>query len=115
MEINEKFPPSGKTLKIIIAVLAFAAFLYLIGNRNFRAVLYLGEEITKLKSEVSHLKNENVRLEGELRRIKEDPSYFEELARKKLGMIKPGETKYKVIDPESPVKSGRGSGVDKLP
>ena len=100
MEMKERFPIQKKTLNAIIAVAVFCVLIYLLGNRNFRTVLFLGEEIKKLNSEIEDLKVRNRKLEEEFRRIKEDPSYFEELARKKLGMIKPGETKYKLVNPD---------------
>ena len=89
-----------RTLNVIIAIIILCVLIFLFGNKNFRSVLFLGERIEKLKQDIEKLKEDNVRLEEELRQIKENPEYFENLSRKRLGLIKPGETKYKLISPE---------------
>ncbi len=91
---------SKRTANIVIALVILGILIFLFGNRNFRAVIILGERIEGLKKDIEKLKAHNVRLEDELRQIKENPEYFEDLARKKLGMIKPGEKKYKLVSPE---------------
>lgn len=91
---------SKRTINIIVALVILGILVFLFGNRNFRAVIILGERIERLKKDIEKLNENNVRLEDELRQIKENPEYFENLARKKLGMIKPGEKKYKFVSPE---------------
>jgi cell division protein FtsB len=88
---------SKKNLNIIAGIIILAILVFLFGNRNFHSVLILREKLDKLNMEISKLKQDNTRLEEELRMVKESPEYFEDLARKKLGMIKPGETKYKIV------------------
>ena len=89
-----------RTLNIIIALIILFVLIFLLSNKNFRSVVILNERIKKLKKEIEELKAGNARLEEELRQMKENPEYFEDLARKKLGMIKPGEKKYKLVSPE---------------
>lgn len=88
-----------KNINIIVAFVILCILIFLFGNRNFRSVLLLGEKSKKLHKEIMNLKTENSRLKNELQQIKENPEYFEDLARKRLGMIKPGETKYKIVSP----------------
>jgi len=83
--------------RIVIAVIITAIFVFLFGNRNFRKLLVMSEEVKKLQQNIDKLKKENAFLKKEMEDIKTDPEYFEYLARKKLGLIKPGELKYKLI------------------
>lgn len=91
---------SKRTINFIVAVIILCALIFLFSNRNFRTVIILGERMEKIHKEIEELKESNARLEEELRQIKENPEYFEDLARKRLGLIKPGETKYKLVSPE---------------
>jgi len=51
-----------------------------------------------VKQRIACLEEENRGLKEELEAMKSDPGYFESLARRELGLIKPGETKYKFIE-----------------
>lgn len=53
---------------------------------------------------IQHLIVENEQLAEERRRLQEDPEYLESIARKKFGIIKEGETIYKILPPGTPVK-----------
>ena len=88
---------SKKNINIIAGIIILAILVFLFGNRNFHSVLILREKLDKLNMEISRLKKDNTRLEEELSMAREKPEYFEDLAREKLGMIKPGETKYKIV------------------
>ena len=46
----------------------------------------------QLEAEVALLKRENVRLVQEAKRLREDPSYAEAVARRQFGFVRPGET-----------------------
>ena len=46
----------------------------------------------QLEGEISLLKRENVRLVQEAKRLREDPSYAEAVARRQFGFVRPGET-----------------------
>jgi cell division protein FtsB len=45
---------------------------------------------------------ENARLREEARRLREEPEAIEEIARRELGLIKPGETLFIIKDVEPP-------------
>jgi len=49
------------------------------------------------KKQIEDLKNEQVRLLEEGRRLKDDPEYLEKVARERMGLIRKGETVYKVV------------------
>ncbi|MFQ5867840.1 MAG: septum formation initiator family protein [bacterium] len=86
--------------KILILIVIIGALIFLFGNKNFQTLLFLNKEIAQLKQRITGLEEENKRLREELEAVKKDPEYIESLARKELGLIKPGETKYKFIEPE---------------
>ena len=46
----------------------------------------------QLEAEVALLKRENIRLIQEAKRLREDPSYAEAMARQQFGFVRPGET-----------------------
>ena len=46
----------------------------------------------QLEAEVAALKQENLRLYQEAKRLREDPSYAEAVARRQFGFVRPGET-----------------------
>jgi len=75
--------------------------------------LWLGEggwpEATELRGTVTAQKVENTRLQqrndalsAEVEDLKSGENAVEERARSELGMIKPGETFYRVVDPNAP-------------
>jgi cell division protein FtsB len=74
--------------------------IFLFANKNFQTLLILNKEIAQLRQRMAGLKEKNRELEEELEAVKKDPEYFESLARKELGLIKPGEKKYKFIESE---------------
>jgi len=46
----------------------------------------------QLEAEIALLKRENGRLYQEAKRLREDPSYAEAVARRQFGFVRPGET-----------------------
>lgn len=49
-----------------------------------------------MEAEIAMLKRENVRLYQEAKRLREDPSYAEAVARQQFGFARPGETVVKM-------------------
>jgi len=84
--------------KILILIAISGVLLFLFANKNFQALLMLKREIAQLRERIEGLKQANKELEEELEAVKNDPEYFESQARKELGLIKPGERKYKFIE-----------------
>ena len=52
----------------------------------------LNDRQEQLEGEITLLKRENVRLYQEAKRLREDPSYAEAVARQQFGFVRPGET-----------------------
>ena len=70
----------------------------LVGDRGLLAMLRARHEYDTLAATIGNQRSENARLREEARRLKEDPAAIEEVARRELGLIKPGERVFIVKD-----------------
>ncbi|MBE3087941.1 MAG: septum formation initiator family protein [Chloroflexi bacterium] len=70
----------------------------LVGDRGVFALMQARREHRALAAALAQVRAENARLREEARRLREEPSAIEELARRNLGLIKPGETLFIVKD-----------------
>jgi cell division protein FtsB len=70
----------------------------LVGDRGLPAMLRARQEYDALAATIAHDRAENARLREEARRLKEDPSAIEEIARRELGLISPGEKVFIIKD-----------------
>jgi len=84
--------------KILILIVIIGVVIFLFANKNFQTLLILNKEIFQLKQRIAGLEDENKKLKEDLEAMKNDPEYIESLAREELGLIKPGETKYRFIE-----------------
>jgi len=70
----------------------------LVGDRGLLAMLRARQEYDHLAASIARQRAENARLRDQARRLREDPSAIEEIARRELGLIKPGERVFIVKD-----------------
>lgn len=63
----------------------------LVGERGLLTMLRARHEHDELAAALARQRTENARMREEARRLKEDPTAIEEIARRELGLIKPGE------------------------
>jgi len=70
----------------------------LVGDRGLLAMLRARHEYDQLAASISRQRAENARLRDQARRLREDPGAIEEIARRELGLIKPGERVFIVKD-----------------
>lgn len=70
----------------------------LVGDRGLVATMRARQQYDELAATIARERAENARLRDEARRLKEDPSAIEEIARRELGLIKPGEKVFIVKD-----------------
>ena len=70
----------------------------LVGERGLLAMLRARHEYEVISAAIEHKRADNARLREEARRLKDDPSAIEEVARRELGLIKPGERVFIVKD-----------------
>lgn len=95
---TQKRPPRLFTIRFaMLFVIAIFALVTLIPT--VRAYLVQRAEISQLESEVAAAEQREQNLRAELARW-EDPAYVAAQARDRLSFVMPGETAYKVIDPD---------------
>jgi cell division protein FtsB len=70
----------------------------LVGDRGLLAMLRARHDGDLLAATIARQRAENARLREEARRLREDPSAIEEVARRELGLIKPGEKVFIIKD-----------------
>ena len=83
-----KFKKAGIITKLLIAVLAVYALYSIITIRA--DIADANEALSALSGDVEDAQQENARLEYEIEHS-EDPETMEQIAREKLGLVKPGE------------------------
>ena len=74
----------------------------LIGDKGLLAMMKARQEYRALEGSLEHARAENARLRDQARRLREDPSAIEEIARRELGLVKPGEKLFIVKDVQPP-------------
>ena len=88
--------------RIVHWLLLFIASLIvvdgLVGDRGLLAMLRARHDYDELSATIARQRTDNARLREEARRLKDDPSAIEEIARRELGLIKPGEKLFIVRD-----------------
>jgi cell division protein FtsB len=86
----------------------------LVGDNGLLAIKKARQEYRTLEQSLAHARTENARLREEARRLREDPAAIEEVARRELGLIKPGEKLFilKDVPPPEPRGNGGQSGAD---
>lgn len=70
----------------------------LVGDRGLLAMLRARHQHDQLAATIARQRAENARLREEVRRLREDPGAIEEIARRDLGLIRPGEKVFIVKD-----------------
>ena len=92
-----------RLLHIVLVVAAVAIVLdALAGDRGLLAMLRVRGQYTALAATLAHERAENARLAEQARRLREDPGAIEEVARRELGLIKPGEKVFIIKDVPAP-------------
>ena len=86
--------------KIYFWVAVTLAVLVLFGNDGMRSIISQRIELTKLNKKLEAIETENRDLRIKLYNFENNPAYIEREARKKLGLIQPGEIKYKFVEAE---------------
>lgn len=74
----------------------------LVGDRGLLAMMRARHEHDEVAAVIARERAENEQLREEARRLKEDPAMIEEIARRDLGLIRPGEKVFILKDVQSP-------------
>jgi cell division protein FtsB len=89
----------GRVVRYVLAfVTAVLVIDAVVGDKGLLALLDARKEYQALEMSLNHARAENRDLREEARRLREDPSAIEDLARKDLGLIMPGETLFIIKD-----------------
>jgi len=84
-----------RTRRIVHWLLVFFASVVvldgLVGERGLLAMLRARHQYDELSAAIARQRAENARLRETAQRLKDDPSAIEEIARRELGLIRPGE------------------------
>jgi cell division protein FtsB len=88
-------------LTLLLLVLQYNLW---IGDGSIANVMSLQRAIEAQKQENEKLRERNLALDAEVKDLKTASDAIEERARLELGMIREGETFYRVIEPEIPTR-----------
>jgi cell division protein FtsB len=87
-------------LILLILLIALQVKLWT-GQGGIREVWRLQHRVSEQKAENAKLKTRNETLQAEVDDLKHGDEAVEERARSELGLLKPGETFYQVVEPTS--------------
>ena len=85
-------------LVLLLVLLAWLQYRLWFGNGGQREVAVLQADVTRQEAENARLGQRNDALAAEVQDLKSGEAAVEERARSELGMIRPGETFYRVVD-----------------
>ena len=84
---------------VLLIVLVLLQVKLWVGEGGWREVGQLEASVASQRQENRKLEQRNAALEAEVDDLKQGQAAVEERARAELGMIKPGETFYRVVEP----------------
>ncbi|MBN2407263.1 MAG: septum formation initiator family protein [Elusimicrobia bacterium] len=87
----------GTGPKLIYIVLIITAVVIYLSSTNIKSILKLREEITSYEQKLSMLKKKNSEMLQEVEWIRTRDDYVKFLAKKRLGLVEPGEIKYYLV------------------
>ena len=98
---------SRKSVKRLVRLVlvwmgAAIAVAGLVGDRGLVGVWRARQQSHELTRQINQLREENKALREAARRLREDPATIEDLARRELGLIRPGEKLFIVRDIPTP-------------
>lgn len=95
-------------LVLLLVLLAWLQYRLWFGNGGEREVSQLQAQVKQQQRDNTGLQQRNDALAAEVEDLKSGEAAVEERARNELGMIKPGETFYRVIEPQTPAQPDPG-------
>ena len=101
-------------LVLLVLLIALQVHLWA-GQGGLRELWRIEQRVESQKDTNAQLKKRNDKLSAEVEDLKQGSEAIEERARSELGLLKPGETFYRVVDPDSggaPADGGKDGGDD---
>ena len=86
---------------VLLAVGCVLLIDALVGDKGLLAMMQARARYRTLEQSLAAARAENTQLREEARRLRDDPASIEEIARRELGLIRPGEKLFIVKDVES--------------
>jgi len=87
---------------LFVLVAAIVVVDAIVGDKGLMAMLKARRQYRALEVALDTATSENARLREEARRLREDPAAIEEIARRELGLIRPGEKLFIIKDVQGP-------------
>ena len=82
---------SRRAVQVLLVLVAAAiAVDGLVGDRGLLAMFRARRQHDVLAATIARKRYDNARMRDEARRLREDPTAIEEIARRELGLIRPG-------------------------
>ena len=94
---NKKLLHIGLILAALVTILDALA-----GDRGLLAMIRVRGQYNALAATLARERSDNARLADQARRLREDPTAIEEVARRELGLIRPGEKVFIIKDVAPP-------------
>jgi cell division protein FtsB len=98
--IGSRLARLGRRILHVLLVLVTVVLVVdaLFGDKGLFETLRVRRQYQELASSLDRLRRDNARLREEARRLREEPAAIEEVARRELGLIRPGEMVFIVKD-----------------
>ena len=106
--------PLRIVLVLLVALLAWLQYRLWIGAGGSREVAALQQQVQRQARDNAGLRQRNDALAAEVEDLKSGEAAVEERARSELGMIKPGETFYRVVE-DAPAPDTGPAGDEAAP
>jgi cell division protein FtsB len=97
---------------LLLVLLAWLQYRLWFGEGGATATAVLQTKVERQAAENRGLHQRNGQLAAEVENLKSGEAAAEERARSELGMIKPGETFYRVVEPPVPVDAAADAPID---
>ena len=87
---------------LCILVIVLFVCIYVPGYSRYQE---LRREEARLIQRIEQVRTENEKLSEEIERLKTDVTHLEKVLRDEMGLVKPGEVIYKVVEEEMPTEN----------